>query len=428
MEASTKSVYQRWAAGFIILAAAAWSTWGALHPFSGDTTNSRMATVYALVHDGTWQIDAAETGNPFANRTVDKVKVDGKLYSSKPPVMPLMMTVHYWVLHRIANFDLDREGDRLALLKIQVITFITIPFALAGFAFYFLLRSYALGTGATLIPIIALMSGTEYAGYAAAMNNHVPATACLIGAFAVFRCVDEKKNVQTGIICALAGLCLGLSVVIDLPSAIFVVVLAIAFVSKFSRQNIAWAVAAASIPLIVHCAIMISLHGSPVPFQMNHEYYMYEESYWRDPYGVDGLNHPWGLYLFNMTIGRVGVFLLYPVMVIGLMELLFREKGRDRRQSLWNASILAAFLILVLYYLTGTNNYGGASYGFRWFIIITPFFLVGAAQAVDRIANTPGRIVVWIALAISIASAIQCRNNLWSVNHEWPTQLFGPLV
>ena len=410
------------------MVATLWSTWSALHPFSGDTANSRNATVYALVHDGTWQIDAPESNNPFTSRTVDKVKVGDKLYSSKPPVMPLMMTGQYWLLHKLTGLDLDQEEDRATLLKIQVISFITIPYALAGFAFLVLLKSFDLGTGSVLLGMVALMSGSEYAGYGGTMNNHVPATACLIGAYALYRAIDNKLDVRTGIACILGGLLLGMAVVIDIPSAIFVVLLALGFLTKFSMRNVALGICGAAIPAIIHSAIMIYLHGSPLPFQMNHDYYMYEESYWRDPYGIDGLNHPLGLYLFNMTVGRVGVFLMYPVIAVGLLGLLFAGKNSTEGDRAWNFGVLGAFLILVFYYLLSTNNYGGASFGFRWFIIIVPFFALSAARVYDRLETPPAKIFVWIALLISVGSAIQCRAHVWSVNQEWPTRIFGPLL
>jgi hypothetical protein len=425
---TTTPAYQNWVAGLIIVSATLWSAWGALHPFSGDTSNSRMATVYGLVHNGTWQIDEPDSVNPFEGGTVDKVKVEGRTYSSKPPVLPLMMTAEYAVLYGLGMHDLRDEADRAAVLKIQTLTFITIPFAVSGILFFLTMRSFRLNAGAKLVGLTALMWGSEYAGYAGTMNNHVPATVCLLGALGLYRMVQDKKNVQTGIMCGIAGMCLGLAVTIDLPSAIFVLVLVIAFIHKFSYRNTLWGIGGALIPIAVHSAIMVSLHGSPLPFQMDHDYYMYEESYWRDPYGVDALNHPWGLYLFNMTIGRVGAFILYPVLAVGGLGLIAGVARKNSDTRLWDTGILVAFLVLMLYYLTGTNNYGGASFGFRWFIIITPFFALALSQLLSRIASKPALTFAWILVGISAASAIQCRLNTWTVNQEWPTRLFGPLV
>lgn len=410
----------------VILAAAAWSAWGALHPFSGDTANSRMATVYALMHHGTWQIDGEGQPNPYESGTVDKVRVEGKMYSSKPPVMPLMMTGIYAALRATGTFDLDREEDRLPLLKIQTLLLVTLPFTLAGIAFLVALRSFGLNEHLVTLGVVALMWGTEFAGYAGTLNNHVPATGALLVALGVYRGVGDAKDVQTGIWCLLAGMALGLAVTIDLPLAVFVLLLASAFLLKYSPRNVALGIVGALIPVGVHCAIMMMLHGSPMPFQTNGEYYLYEESYWRDPYGIDGLNHPLGLYMFNMTIGRVGVFLMYPVVALGFIALLAgMVKGEDR---LWSASVTGAFAMLFFYYLLTTNNYGGASYGFRWLIVIAPFFLLALMQQLKRVQSPMVLGIVWFAVAVSVFSAWHCRLHVWSVNQEWPQRFFGPLV
>ena len=123
----------------IILLATVCSFWGALNPFSGDTANSRMATVYALVHYGSWEIGNPDHPNPLEGGTIDKVRVEGKLYSSKPPVMPLLMAAQYWALHRIVGYDLRQESDRKPVLRILIATCVSLPFLLSGVAFYFLL-------------------------------------------------------------------------------------------------------------------------------------------------------------------------------------------------------------------------------------------------------------------------------------------------
>ena len=54
----------------------------------GETANSRLATVYALVHDGTWYIDrpTEASPNPFEVLTVDKVQAaNGRILPASLP-------------------------------------------------------------------------------------------------------------------------------------------------------------------------------------------------------------------------------------------------------------------------------------------------------------------------------------------------------
>ncbi|HNT89100.1 MAG TPA: hypothetical protein PKL84_14640, partial [Candidatus Hydrogenedentes bacterium] len=83
---------------WLLIAAAAVIVARATHvQYLGDSANSRLATVWALVHEGVWHIDLP---NPFEPGTVDKVEIDGHLYSTKPPVLPLLI-VPAWCALRL---------------------------------------------------------------------------------------------------------------------------------------------------------------------------------------------------------------------------------------------------------------------------------------------------------------------------------------
>ena len=387
-----------------------------------------MASVYALVYHGTWEIGNPDQPNPYEAGTVDKVHVDNKRYSSKPPIMPLLMTAEFLVLRSLGGLDLNNADDRSTVLSWATITFITLPFILSGFAFWSILYHLGLKPWAQTFGVTALLWGTEYAGYAATINNHVPATACIILGIWGYFVPADKKDVQTCILAAALGITLALAVTIDLPSAVFVLLIIPAYLMKFSARNAAFGVAGFLIPVLIHCAIMLKLSGSPLPFQMNHDYYLYEESYWRNPIGIDALNHSLPLYLFNMTIGRVGLFIMYPVSVIGAIALVRQIVSSEARTRIENTAVLIASLILGAYSLFTTNNYGGVSFGFRWFIILAPFFLIPATLLLNQ-ARSKFTVIIGVTfLAVSIFSSVQCRLNPWSIDEEWPTRIFGSIL
>jgi hypothetical protein len=413
----------------VIFIAGLWSFWGAIHPFAGDTSNSRMATVYALTEYGTWEIGNPEEPNPFESGTIDKVRVDGRMYSSKPPVMPLLMTGEFMVARALLGLDLDVDEDRVTIAKIVTVSFITFPFILSGIVLWRILRYLGVQSWVQVFGVTAFMWGTEYAGYAATINNHVPATACLIIALWGYWVVKDKQDVQTNIISLLLGIVMGLTVTIDLPAAIFVLLLIVGYVVKFSKYAVLFGIAGFLIPVAIHSVVMMSLSGSPLPFQMNHDYYIYEESYWRNPIGIDALHHSRGLYLFNMTLGSVGALTLYPVLAIGLVATLGQlYRGSEKTSRLWSFGVLCALLILGSYYVTSTNNYGGASFGFRWFVITTPFLIVPVAILLDNVKSKLVMVLCIFLLSVSIFSSTQCRIQPWSVNQEWTTKVFGELT
>lgn len=413
----------------VILLAGLWSVWGALHPFSGDTANSRMATVYALVHHGTWQIDGPEQDNPFASGTVDKVSVDGRVYSSKPPVMPLLMAFEYGLLKPVLGIDLgDDPADREWFHTIVVLTFSTIPFVFSGIIFWSILRQLGIRPSLQVLGLTAFLWGTEYAGYAGTLNNHVLATASLTFGLWGLLALANKKNVQTSICSAVLGLALGVAVTVDLPSAIFVIVMAPLYLRKFGAKNATFGAVGFLVPVIAHCAVMMSISGSPLPFQMNQAFYLYEESYWRNPVGIDALNHPWSVYLLNITVGKVGIFLLYPVLLVGVVALFIEMRTEAGVERLMALGTLFAVAILLTYYVSSTNNYAGVSFGFRWMIIATPFLLVPALRLAQARRSKSILCILALTTAVSFFSALQCRLNTWSIDSEWTTWVFGSLI
>ena len=85
-------------------------------PFLSANDRSRWCTLRALVED-----DMRVEGAPYAidkviNEpgwdTIDMVKHDGHLYSSKPPLVPTLLAAEYWVIHRA-----DRRHARDAPLR-----------------------------------------------------------------------------------------------------------------------------------------------------------------------------------------------------------------------------------------------------------------------------------------------------------------------
>ena len=76
----------------------------------GTSATSRLATVWSLTRHHTFYIDrpAGEAPNPFEQRTVDKAMANGRLISTKPPILPLLMTGEYIVMRKLLGWQLER--------------------------------------------------------------------------------------------------------------------------------------------------------------------------------------------------------------------------------------------------------------------------------------------------------------------------------
>jgi hypothetical protein len=162
---------------------------------------------------------------------------------------------------------------------------------------------------------------------------------------------------------------------------------------------------------------------------MRGEVYLFESSYWRNPLGIDALNEPRLTYLFNITFGRFGLFLLFPAMLVavfGVGETLRRDPCKLRVPV---AMATCALFVLTAYYVKSTNNYGGASYGFRWYIGSVPVLLLLGIPLFNRLRSPLGWTALAFAAVVSAYSAWECLQAPWGTGNEWTCRLlFGPAV
>ncbi len=435
METTPCNVYSgwlRWLLPAAIIAVAVISA-GKLRPglFIGDTVTSRLATVYALVHEGTWRIDhpADLPPVPFETQCVDKVVVNGRLLSSKPPVLTLLMTGEYYLLHLIGGFDLAKREDLRPVLSFMVLTLCQLSFAVGMVFFAATISLFIRNPFRAAIPLALLGFASPIPGYAQQLNNHTPAAAALMVALYFALALSSGKKPPKAWRFAAFGLSAALVFAFDLPTTIFVAIAALALVWKFPKQTLIWATLGSSLPLLAHFGGLWLATGDLRPVQMREAVYLFESSYWRNPLGIDALNESKLTYLFNITFGRMGVFMLFPCLIVsvcGVSELL-RHGPPEMRLPVVLTTF--AFVVLTVYYVKSTNNYGGASYGFRWYIGSVPVLLLLGVLLFDRLRWYSGWMLLGVASLISVYSAWECLQAPWGANHEWTCRLlFGPVV
>ncbi|MBW7864485.1 MAG: hypothetical protein H3C30_08740 [Candidatus Hydrogenedentes bacterium] len=415
----------------VILAAVAGQT--ALRPgiFMGDTINSRLATVYALVHDHTWRIDRPPElpPNPFEPGTVDKVVVNGRLLSSKPPLIPLLMAGEYAALRAVFGWDLDNPAHLKPLAAVLIFTFCQLPFAV-GLAFFAATARMFLPSWRRALPPLALLAfATPLWGYSGQFNNHTPAAAALMVCLYFALGMLTGRHAPKGWRFLLFGVSGGLVFAWDMPASAFVAAAGLCLLRRFPLPAFLWGGLGFFIPLSVHFGAMMWATGDPRPVQMREDLYVFESSYWRHPLGIDALNEPRGVYLFHMTLGRFGLFSLFPVLLLGVAGL-FRPRCPDEpRAGMLAGAAAAAFLLLTAYYAAGTNNYGGASYGFRWYICAVPVLMLAALPVFARLRGRAAWALVLLLAAVSLYSSWECLQAPWGDSHEWTCRLiFGPAV
>lgn len=397
----------------------------------GETVNSRLATVYALVHNGGWYIDSkeGEAVNPFESRTVDKVQTDnGRLISSKPPVLPLMMAGEYVCMKRWAGWDLEDPQALKSILRVMILSLIKVPYVLGIFFFALLLRLFMEDRFRAALLLLCFAFASPVLGYAFQINNHTPSAAALCAVLYFGLGLYTEKLTPAPWRFAAYGFCSAFVFVTDIPITIFPAFLGLLLLLKFRSSCLVWVMTGAAPLLLLHFFLMVIITGNPLPVQTREAMYNFRNSYWRNPIGVDGLNENRLLYLFHMNFGRFGTFLLFPVLVLafpGMVRMLWNENKETKIAAI---AMGLSFVALTAYYVFKTNNYGGAAYGFRWHIGTVPVLLFLAFTQVAAVRKPYQWIIFVLLFMVSAYSCWECVQAPWGASHEWTCRLlWGPV-
>lgn len=365
----------------------------------GANDSSRYATMIALVEHGTPYIDRAH----LAKRTMDKVRVDGRELSTKPPVLSFIGAGIYYVMHKV--FGLTFKKNESVVVPILVALLCTLPLLLLLWAFHGLLRRESIPPAAALGTTALLGLSTLCFPFGTILVNHIPSTAALFG---MFVCARELRSLRQDSpwYAFGAGLLGCLAVTFEL-TAVFPV-LALGVYLLWGRRQ--WRVAGMVLlgvagPAALHLALTWWSTGGVLPVQLRQELWHFEGSYWNQPKSWDALDQPkwqYGLYCF---FGGRGLFTLTPVLLLALPALwrgLRQGAGvawpQDVPGRAETVTVLAGFAGLATFIVLRTNNYGGGHYGMRWFLMMVPLLLALMAPMLAGIRSRLG--LVGLALLI----------------------------
>ncbi len=404
-------------------------------PFLSANDRSRWCTVRALVEP-----DMRVPGAPYAiDRviqeprwdTIDMVKHDGRLYSSKPPLFPTLLAGLYWVILHTTGWTLRDQPYEIGRVVLILVHWLPLIACLAGLAS--LVERFARNDWTRIFIVAAGCFGTFLTTMVVSLNNHLPGAVCAFAAlfFAVPIFWDGRREAWRF---AAAGVPAAFAVTFELPSLILFVALLGFLASVALRKTVLYFLPGA---LLVGAAYFYTnwlAHGTlTIPYSHRGEGgdnwydYTYErrgrviESYWRNPVGIDRGEPSVAAYVFHSLVGHHGIFSLTPIWLLTLGGIWFACRDEDRRRRNFAATVAAASLICLIFYWTRdlhARNYGGLSCGFRWMFWWAPFWLLLMAPALDRMASSRwGRGVALLCLAVSAMSAAYPTWSPWV--HPW---------
>ena len=293
-----------------------------------DNDRSRLASVDSLVERGTWVIDRSRFHQePRSDyQIIDKIQIGDHFYSSKPPVLSFLMAGEYWVLHHAFGYDFNDEEDRRFLIWALTYTFTGIPFLWIAFLFRIAARWFILDPMVRFVGLFIVLFCNEHLGFAETINNHIPGASLLFSSMVFAIGLVHGKLKPAPWLFVLTGLLAGLLPTVELPASFFCVLLWAYLVWWFPRQTLLWFTLGAVPPLALNFGLMYAISGSIIPFYLRDELYRYKGgSYWNLTRAMDaaGEYETKHAYFYHLSVGRKGLFSLYPVLLFSLAHVFF---------------------------------------------------------------------------------------------------------
>jgi len=407
-------------------------------PFLSANDRSRWCMIRALVEPrmrvpgAPYAIDRviAEPGWD----TIDMVKHDGHLYSSKPPLFPTLLAGQYWLIHRLTGLSLGRHPyvvGRIMLVSVNVL-----PLVLYFWLLALLAERFGASDWGRIFVMAAAAFGTFLTTFAVVLNNHLPAAVSVaIALYAAVRIwFDGERRLWYF---AVAGIFAAFCVANELPAAAFFAALSLAVLWKAPKETLVAYVPAALLVAAGFFATNWIAHQSLRPPYMHRsetnpadDWYTYEyehkgqivQSYWQNRVGVDRGEPSPAVYALHALVGHHGVFSLTPVWLLSVAGLgIWLWRPRDARLRELAILIAAVSLVCLVFYLTrpqDDRNYGGMTSGLRWMFWFAPMWLVAMLPAADAMAGRRWtRALAMVLLVLSVLSASYPTWNPWT--HPW---------
>ncbi len=381
--------------------------------------SSRMDTIQSLVEHGTFCIDRS-----LRLFEVDVVKINGRWYSDKPPLLSVMGAALYWPLHKVLGWTFANHAPRLYV--ILTVCLVGVPAALGLWLLgrCLLLAGCPVKTVGTTVFLTG--AGTMILPYSVTFNNHVPAAAAITAA--LYFLLQEQKTPSAASLWA-AGFLAALAFNLDLaPGGIALAGFGFIAAAKPPRgKRAGWYVLGAVIPLVLYGFLNWLVTHDFKPIYLHPEYYNYPGSILLS---YDALKRPFGktypAQIFHMTFGYRGFFSYSPILLWGLIEAVWRlRRGEDR---LLAAVALAIPFLSAASYASQTGGMAGGSYGMRWLLPATPLLMFFTGQSLVGGLSRRGRTALGVAAGFSMVVAALGVPRPWSSNIRSPITVLDNLA
>ena len=317
--------------------------------------SGRFASIQAIAEQGVYHIEKCNF------RTVDRAVRNNHVYYDKLPFLSYCLAGVYAPLHKGFGINfVDNYHLSIYLLNFLLGAGVNIFLFLWLFD---LLRSVKKGSlPLKFVLAFGCVVSSWIISYSTMLNNHTPAALGVLGTFVALMRYRRKAAWGAAL---LAGSAAGITGLLELPCGFFFGMAAVAGIffnapagKRFAHT--ALAAGAGVLCILIGAALNFYSYGTLLPLYMA---------------GSGGKGtfspsmHPDLLYYcYHALIGDRGIFLYTPFLLPGVWYWVSSFKKLSSVQKI-SGCACGAF---ILFYLFFTNEFGGQSYGLRYFIPVIP--------------------------------------------------------
>lgn len=368
---------------------------------------SRWAAIEALVDHGTASVEPSR----FA-ANIDRIRIDGRDYSNKPPLLSLAGAAIYAGLQALAGWRLSGPGAANVLYWVTLLL-VGVPSAWLAAQFFAAVRRFRdLGRTWPWVLTGALSAGTLVFTFSTTLNNHTVAAALLFAA-----CVAALDGRGLA-----SGLAVGLAAAVDLlPGIGLAPVFAWMLLRGAPVRALRRFAAGLAVCSAVAAAANFATHGSLLPAKLVPG--AIDLSAQAGP-SAGGVVLPQNAtYPLEILFGGHGLFAVSPVLLWGAWGLASACRrsaalpfGPPGDAAVWR--VLAWGLLLQFAgHAALAGSYGGWSYGYRYLLPVQPLLLL-CAPLVLAGGRARSRAIFAAVLPVSILCAALGAFNPWPPAYE----------
>jgi hypothetical protein len=488
-------------------------------PMYGSNDRSRWATVRALVDDGTFAIGKRDLRTLYASVAAPLGQLDGvqaamlfdagyrarvqsdsgiifedgwqsvdkvldpsamRYYSSKPPLLSLLIAGLYWVVKLLTGWTLTTRPNEVIRTLLLLVN--GVPFAVYLWQLARIVERWGATDWGKLYVLAAGAFATLVMPFLITLNNHTIGTfAVMFAWYSILRISQWSEGPPAWVHFVAAGFFSAFAATNELPALAFTAAVFALLLWWHPRRTLLLAVPPALVVAAAFFAANYAVLGTwRVAYaETGSVWYQYEGSHWRTgegqkKYGIDwvrknGREGP-GMYAVHVLVGHHGWFSLTPIWFIavaGMAGGLVRiARGRGDQTHMNQAEPLppsvrtavamdpagartareggdqeapsrslpwfvhplglALSMVVIGFYLYASDNYGGWTNGLRWLMWLTPIWLTCLLPAADHLAGCRwGRTLAYVLLAVSVLSMSYEPWNPW--RHPWIYDLMQEL-